>query len=91
MQECPVCYNVTIRHFKNPFCNHSWCISCHEKLIIFNHTTCVMCRHPIFLKKKLHDANDRLLWSVNGGKVTPRWFKKYRKRLSNSVVKYKLK
>jgi len=79
MQQCPVCYNVTIRNFKNPFCNHSWCMECHEKLVIHNHTTCVLCRQPIFLKKKLQDVHGRLMWNMNGGKVTPRWWKKYNK------------
>ena len=87
MYECPICYNTSVHIFENAFCKHKWCKDCHKQLIMYTHTSCVMCRQPIFLKKRLQDAYGRFLWHTNGGKVMPKWLKKYKKRLSNSVVK----
>lgn len=84
---CPICFQTSTHIFKN-VCSHIWCKSCQLKLIQHNLTTCPICRHEIFLKKQLNTPEKRILWALNGGKVLPRWIKKYKKHLQNNTDIY---
>lgn len=85
--ECPICFESTLHIFKN-ICQHSWCKKCQNKLIHHNLTNCPICRCDIYLKKELDTAKERFLWTIHGGKILPRWYRKYRKRTSNNTKKY---
>lgn len=86
MIECPICFEKRLRIFENE-CGHNWCKSCHFKLLGHLHTTCPLCRNPIYLKKPPKDSQITFLWLVNGGKIRPRWYKKYKYRQKKSVEK----
>ncbi len=84
---CPICFSNDIHIFTN-VCSHSWCKTCHSKLIFHNITSCPMCRHKIYLKKQLNTPEQRFMWTLYGGKVIPRWIFKYNKRSENKSKKY---
>ncbi len=80
MSECPVCYEYTVSVFTNT-CQHSWCKSCHQRMMDHKHTDCPLCRETIVLpySPKIKQ-NFYIEWLLNGGEPMLRWRpKRYRR------------
>lgn len=88
--ECPICLSNNLHIFQN-VCQHTWCKTCHKKLIDYSMTKCPLCRCNIYLKKPLKTAKERFLWEIHGGKILPRWLKKHQRstiKLQKYILAY---
>lgn len=85
--QCPICYNDDLSIFSNS-CGHTWCKTCHQKLIKFNLTSCPLCRENIILQKHL-PRNDYIEWLINGGEPMYRWRTKKHRKKYKQYLKYK--
>lgn len=84
MNTCGICY--TSQHYwYESVCNHSWCLTCYNKMMQMNLHACPFCRHEC---KPVVEPSPYILYLLSGGEPTIKWrTKRHKKKYRRNSIK----